>query len=202
MKLFLKIFLILLLPVCSSAQISPLFLEPTKKQADSLRIVLKEDSNDTTRMVALRELSLFYLDINSDSALYYIEQELPIVKKLNLKIWEADALDLHGLILSNQGNYTKSLQSFIEAIKIAEDKETEKNIWQISKFTYSKDPNIARLALLAILYLDYSGLYRRTQNIEKGVTAIRKSIKIAARSSRRSTATSWDREPMRPRFVL
>ena len=180
MKLFLKIFLILLLPVCSSAQVSPLFLEPTKKQADSLRIVLKEASKDTIRMVALRELSLFYLDINADSALYYIEQELPIVKKLNLKIWEADALDLHGLILSNQGNYPKSLQSFIEAIKIAEDKETEKNIWQISKFTYGKDPNIARLTMLAILYLDYSGLYRRTQNIEKGVTAIRKSIKIAA----------------------
>ncbi len=180
MTLFLKIFLFLLLPVCSSAQVSPLFLEPTKKQADSLRIVLKETSNDTIRMAALRELSLFYLDINSDSALYYIELELPIVKKLNLKIWEADALDLHGLILSNQGNYPKSLQSFIEAMKIAEDKETEKNIWQLSKFTYGKDPNIARLTMLAILYLDYSGLYRRTQNIEKGKIAIRKSIKIAA----------------------
>ena len=62
-------------------------------------------------MAANRELALFYFDINSDSAFFYIERDLPLARKLQLKIWEADALDLMGLISSNQGNYVKAMKS-------------------------------------------------------------------------------------------
>src|SRR6187401_3584372 len=124
-----KIVLCILLPVFSIAQVNPLFLEPTKKQADSLRKALNENINDTLRMAANRELALFYLDINSDSAIYYIEKDLPLARKLQLKLWEADALDLTGIISSNQGNYVKAIKSMNEALQIVENKECEKNIW-------------------------------------------------------------------------
>ena len=64
MKLI-KIVLFILLPFFSMAQVNPLFLEPTKEQADSLRKALNENMNDTLRMAANRELALFYFDINS-----------------------------------------------------------------------------------------------------------------------------------------
>lgn len=41
MNSLLEIVLIVLLPVFSIAQVNPLYLEPTKKQADSLRVVLQ-----------------------------------------------------------------------------------------------------------------------------------------------------------------
>src|SRR6188472_4296324 len=113
-----KIVLYILFPVFSISQVNPLFLEPTKDQADSLRKSLNENINDTLRMAANRELALFYFDINSDSAFFYIERDLPLTRKLQLKLWEADALDLMGLISSNQGNYVITIKSFTEALQI------------------------------------------------------------------------------------
>ena len=72
---FLKIIFCLFLPLFSLSQVNPLYLEPTKKQADSLGIELKKEINDTLRMAAYRELALFYLDINSDSALFFIKKD-------------------------------------------------------------------------------------------------------------------------------
>jgi two-component system, NtrC family, sensor kinase len=176
---FIKIVCCLLLPVFSLAQVNPLFLEPTKKQADSLRKVLDRNINDTLRMAANRELALFYLDINSDSAIYFIEKDLPLAKKLQLKLWEADAWDLLGIIASNQGNYVKAIKSMNEAIQIVESKECEKNIWNISKFTNSGIPEYARLSMLGTIRTDVAGIYRATGNDDKELYTLQECIKVA-----------------------
>jgi len=170
-----------LLPVFSIAQVNPLFLEPTKNQADSLRKALNENINDTLRMAANRELALFYFDINSDSAFFYIERDLPLARKLHLKIWEADALDLMGLISSNQGNYVKAMRSFNEAFQIVENKECEKNIWNISKFTNSGLPEFARLSMLGTIQSDVAGIYATSGNYDKQINTIQDCIKTATR---------------------
>ena len=176
-----KIVLCILLPVFSIAQVNPLFLEPTKNQADSLRKALNENINDTLRMAANRELALFYFDINSDSAFFYIERDLPLARKLHLKIWEADALDLMGLISSNQGNYVKAMRSFNEAFQIVENKECEKNIWNISKFTNSGMPEFARLSMLGTIQSDVAGIYATSGNYDKQINTIQDCIKTATR---------------------
>jgi two-component system NtrC family sensor kinase len=178
---FVKATFFIFLPFFAQGQVNPLFLEPNKKQADSLQVVLRQNINDTLRMAANRELSLYYLDINSDSALYFIENDLPLARKLNLKLWEADALDLIGIIASNKGNYIRGIKSFQEAIQIAESKESEKNIWQISKFTNSKDPELARLSALGTIYGDVANIYNATGNYDKQSNAINECLKIAFR---------------------
>ena len=176
-----KIVLFILLPVFSLAQVNPLFLEPTKEQADSLRIVLNENINDTLRMAANRELALFYFDIDLDSAFFYIERDLPLARKLQLKIWEADALDLMGLITSSQGNYVIAIRSFNEALQIVENKECEKNIWNISKFTNNGTPEFARLSMLGTIQSDVAGVYSTTGNYDKQQSIIQDCIKTANR---------------------
>jgi two-component system, NtrC family, sensor kinase len=176
---FIKIAILLLLPVYSLAQINPLYLEPTRNEADSLRVLLQQNINDTVRMAAYRELALFYLDINTDSAQYFIKKDLPLAQRLQLKLWEADAWDLTALILGNQGNYVRSLMAYNEALKIAESRECEKNIWQISKFTYTNNPEIARLSVLATILSDLSGLYGTTENYDQELITVRKSFSIA-----------------------
>ena len=170
-----------MLPVFSISQVNPLFLEPTKEQADSLRKSLNENINDTLRMAANRELALFYFDINLDSAFFYIEKDLPLAKKLKLKIWEADALDLMGLISSNQGNYVKAMRSFNEAFQIVESNECEKNIWNISKFTNSGKPEFARLSMLGTIQSDVAGTYSTSGNYDKQRNTIQDCIKTANR---------------------
>ena len=176
---FLKIVFCLFLPLFSLSQVNPLYLEPSKKQADSLRIELKNELNDTLRMAAYRELALFYLDINSDSALFFIEKDLLLAKKLNLKLWEADAYDLMGLITNTQGNYVQSLKSFNAALEIAENTDCEKNIWNILKFTDRNSPKFARLSMLASIQSDAAGLYNITENYDMQLKTVQNCLKVA-----------------------
>ena len=97
MKLFLKIGFFLLFPVLLKAQTQP-------SQLDMLQQELKHSANDSVRMNLYDQLGWYYAEINRDSALSYFEMELPIARKLNLKIYEADALNGIGYILSQSGN--------------------------------------------------------------------------------------------------
>jgi two-component system NtrC family sensor kinase len=179
MKLIIKILLLILLPVFSTAQVNPLFIEPTEKEVDSLQWLVKHTNNDTIRMAALRECVLYYVEKNVDSAFYFIEQALPLAKKLQLKLREADVLDLYGVVLNQQGNYPKALQMLNEATKIAENKESEKNIWRILKFANDQNPHTARLNMLATIQLDMGSLYDAAENPDKELVVYLESIKTA-----------------------
>ncbi len=157
-----------------------MFVEPNKKEADSLHRLLTQDINDTLRMAAYRDLSIFYFDIDTDSGLYFIEKALPIAQRLQLKLWEADAWDLVGVISSTQGNYVKSLQAFNKALQIAEDPDSEKNIWRIGKFTNSGQPTMARLSMLCTVQSDMVSLFRATENDQEALSNTKLAIQIAS----------------------
>ncbi len=111
MKIFIKIPLLLLLPFFVSAQ-------SDQKQLDSLQVALKNAANDTIRMDVYYQLGLFYNEINRDSSLFYLDQSIPIAQKLKLKLNEAQALDNKGYMLMHLGNYPRSLETFLQALKI------------------------------------------------------------------------------------
>ena len=165
MKLFIKISLLLLLPAFSIAQKNTYWEEWNKEQLDSLRLIWQNTTNDTLRMAAARSLGWQYAESNYDSGLYFLKQQEAIARKLNLKLWEGDALDNVGYELSQLKNYPASLQAFLEGIKILEDKDTEKNIWRISMFSKAGDPRVARLHSLGWIHNDAAQLYRGTGNL-------------------------------------
>jgi signal transduction histidine kinase len=158
------------------AQVNPLYLEPTKKQADSLRQLLLQNINDTLRMAAYRDLAIYYLETNTDSSQFYIEKDLALAQKLKLKLWEADALDF--LMLNTSGNnYVQSLNALNEALKIANNKECEKNIWHIEKFTPSNKAEFARLSVLASLQFDAFQIYTKIGDFESELNAVREGLR-------------------------
>jgi two-component system NtrC family sensor kinase len=179
MKLFLLILIALVFSTHLKAQINPLFLEPTKEQADSIIRSLEYETNDTLRMAAYRELALFYLDINSDSAMFFIKQGIPLTKKLRLQLWEADVVDLYAIISRNKGLYVQSLKAFNQALVLVEDKNVIKNIWKISNFTNSKSPELARLSMLATILSDMANIYLITENYDKEYSTVMRSMKLA-----------------------
>ncbi len=180
MKLIKK-FLFLLIPWYSIAQDNPLYVEPTRADADSLRRVLDQPVNDTLRMAACRDLSLYYLDINTDSSFYFIGKALPLAQKLKLRLWQADAWDLMAINLRNKGIYPMSLKAFKEGLKITESRECEKGIWRISKFTRTKIPEFARLSMLATIQSDMVELYAATADYDKELQMIQQCFAIASR---------------------
>jgi hypothetical protein len=169
MKSFIKVILILLLPVFLMAQQNPYWQEPTKTQADSLRNLLQNSSNDSLRMYSSRQLGLYYEEINRDSSLYFFEQQLLLAQKLKLKIWEAEAYKGIGYVSCLLGNYPRSLKSLLTARDIAREKEIEKNIWEIAQFSKEEDPFKSRLTLLAGTTQTLGFLYTFTGDFEKGL---------------------------------
>ncbi len=167
MKLFLKIFLLLLSPVLLKAQTQPFRL-------DSLLRELRHSANDSVRMNLYDQLGWYYAEINRDSALSYFEKQLPIARKLKLEMYEADALNGMGYILIQLGNYPKALESLLEAQKIARNPAIEKNAWNLTNNAWntSKSPNPkdARLNLLGWIHNSMGVLYRATGNTNNAIS--------------------------------
>ena len=161
MKLLITIALFLFLPILLIAQ-SQSF------QLDSLQLILRNAPGDTTRMNIYDQLGWYYAEINRDSALSYFEKELPISRKLELRLYEADALNGMGYVLAQVGNYPKSLESYLEAQKIARDVNSEKNAWNLTHNAWntskSADPKEARLDLLGWILRGTGALYGNTGN--------------------------------------
>jgi two-component system, NtrC family, sensor kinase len=178
MKQLLTLVFFVLTPVVAIAQQDP-YVEPWSDiQFDSIQIVLNQTSNDTLRMRLSRSLGWRYQEKNRDSSLFFHEQELALARKLNLKLWEADALDQAGWVLAQLKNYPRSLQYFLDAIKIAENPDCEKNIWLPGLFAKDKNPSTARTTVLGFIYNDMSQLYRSIGNNEKELFWILQSLKI------------------------
>ncbi|MFC3879822.1 ATP-binding protein [Algoriphagus namhaensis] len=155
-KLFCISFLFLLLPLISIGQ------QSENENLNSLHLTLKKASNDTLRMDSYREIGFYYQNGNPDSALYYHRLQLELSKKLKMRLWEADAYQQIGYVQVLRVNFPESLLSFFEAFKIAEDEESEKNAWNVSRFSLSKNPQEARLSILGMIHNDIHRLYKAT----------------------------------------
>src|ERR1700712_1324380 len=125
MKLFVRIGFFLFFQTFLTAQSQPSLLA-------SLQLRLSNPPSDTVRMNTYDQLGWYYAEIDRDSALSYFEKELPISRKLKLRLYEADALNGMGYALEQLGNYPKSLESYLEAQKIARDVASEKSAWNIT----------------------------------------------------------------------
>ena len=161
MKLFVKIGFLLFFPILLMAQSKPSPLA-------GFQLDLRNAQSDTVRMNIYDQLGWYYAEIDRDSALAYFEKELPISRKLKLRLYEADALNGMGFILGQLGNYPKSLESYLEAQKIARDVASEKTAWNLSNNAWntskSPDPKDARRDLLSWVLIGAGGLYGHTGN--------------------------------------
>jgi len=178
MKRYIKFFFFLLIPSLLVAQKNPYWENPPKEEINRMRTEFKDELNDSIRMYMSRRLGTYYFEINTDSSLYFLENELSIAKKLNLKLWEADAWCQIGYVSSLMSNYSKALSSLLTALKISEDEASEKNIWRISYFTKENNPQTARLIVVASTIHNLGHLYGWTRNTEKQLAKYLEALNI------------------------
>ena len=143
------LFFILIIPLMALGQNNPYWQEPTAAEADSLKMVLQSTDNDSVKMHINRQLGLYYQEIHRFTALEYFETQLELAKRLNQKVWEADALSGIGYVSSLIQNYPGSLNSLLAARDIASDPQAGKDLWNVYQFSEDSDANRARLTVLA-----------------------------------------------------
>jgi hypothetical protein len=82
---YLNVLVFMLLSICSVAQNNPYWQEPTRKQADSLKIDLATSTNDSVTMYINRQLGMYYQEINRMAALTYYEEMLKLARSVEQK---------------------------------------------------------------------------------------------------------------------
>lgn len=172
MKRSIKIFALLLLPILVSSQIQ-------HNKLDSLHITLKYAENDSVQMEAYQKLNWYYQEVNRDSAIYYSDHALPIAKQLNLKLHEAEILDSKAYIYMHLGNYPKSLETFLQALKIAQDPSSEKDTYNLSRNSIRLTPRNYRLTILSSIHHNMGHLNGRTGNPNKQILHYRETESIS-----------------------
>jgi two-component system, NtrC family, sensor kinase len=171
MKSILKIIVLLLLPVVANAQNSV-------KERDSLLKALRSAHNDTIRMDINRKLGFYYQDNNASMALPYHNAQLKLAKKLNLKLYEADAYQQIAYCFWLNLNLSESYKYYLQAFKVAEDPKCAANGWGYSNFSYSKSPEEARLSIIAMTHHELSGLYDTTRKYKESKYHLFEALKI------------------------
>ena len=146
----------------------PFFATAEQNLPDSLNRLLKTVEDDSARYQIFDQLFNFYLEANKDSALPFIEQCLLIARKNNKSLSVAACLDNKGTLLRHLGRYTESLQCYLEGFEIAQNPESEKNIWILPPWMLSADrtPRTTRLNVLGNLHMGIGLLFERIGNTE------------------------------------
>jgi signal transduction histidine kinase len=178
MKLFIQIFLLCLMPMFSIAQTDPNWGYVTARQADSLKRNLLTEKNDTLKMAACRSLGFYYQEFIPDSGLYFHEQQLALAKKLNMKLWQADAYSQAGFTLTTTGNLIKAYEYHIEAMKLAGDEKNESDNWRPRAFSNSKNSREARISILAMNYQMMGNLWGLLSAKEKQAASYLEAAKL------------------------
>lgn len=176
-----KIYLLAsLLFVCEYlfAQEQAYFINWTATQADSVKKELRTNTNDTLRMKMARSLAIYHQEINRDTAMFYTLIQIDLAKKLHQQYWETDGYEAGGWLLSQLKNYPLSIEYLLTALRLAEDKSTEKNIWQLSFFSPKEDAAYVRMTTLGFVHNDLSQLYNQTGDIENEQAQLQLGIAI------------------------
>ena len=178
MKSILKISLFCLIPASTIAQIDPTWGYVTSQQADSLKLSVLTETNDTLKLAAYRSLGFYYQDIKRDSGLYFHEQQLALSKKLDMKLWQADAYSQAGYVLNYLGNVMKSYEYHSEAINMAGDEKNETDNWRPWTFSNSKNSHEARISILGMNYQMMANLWVSLGEPGKYKASLQEALKL------------------------
>ncbi len=177
-KSILKISLFCLIPASTIAQIDPTWGYVTSQQADSLKLSVLTETNDTLKLAAYRSLGFYYQDIKRDSGLYFHEQQLALSKKLDMKLWQADAYSQAGYVLNYLGNVMKSYEYHSEAINMAGDEKNETDNWRPWTFSNSKNSHEARISILGMNYQMMANLWVSLGEPGKYKASLQEALKL------------------------
>ena len=111
-----KIILLFLMVLFSSAT-----LNAQTNPIDSLKQLIQNEKQDTSRALLLFQLSRQYNFSKPDSALLFARQAVELSRKINFKKGEATGLRGIAAFFANTGNYPASLEINLQALKISEE---------------------------------------------------------------------------------
>ena len=162
------------MPFLTAAQVG-------KKYEDSLLTALSHAANDTVRLAINRKLGFFHQDADAAKALVYHEAQRDLAKKLQLKLWEADAYEQIAYCNTFLMKLPAAYENYMLALKIAENPSTAANGWGYSNFSNSKTPDDARQSIVGMIYFELCNFYTVTRYFDEAFKHLLKALEIGQR---------------------
>ena len=97
--------------------------------ADSLNQLLATAKEDTSRVLFMYQLGRFFANSKPDTALTIAGQALELSRNIGFKKGQVMNLIVTGNVFMNKGNYPRSLEILLQALKIAEETEDDLKHW-------------------------------------------------------------------------
>lgn len=155
----------------------PLLIKGQQSYPDSLRTILQNATTDSVRYNASYNLTLYFLESNRDSALFYIENRLSLAKKNDIKLAEAAAYTSKAYQLNAIGKYSEAFQYLLQAFEIAKNpKNEEVPGWKLTQYPI---PGKDRQIVLATTHHVLGGLMRNAGNFEQEIIQLKEALRIA-----------------------
>ncbi len=88
---------------------------------DKLKQLLKNEKQDTSRVLLLTKLAYEYLQSKPDTTLQLAQEGLSLARKIGFDKGEAEGLTKIGNAYNNLGNYSKALENLFQAKKVFEN---------------------------------------------------------------------------------
>ncbi|MFI5159910.1 MAG: sensor histidine kinase [Sphingobacteriales bacterium] len=166
MKAYLKISLIMLLPVLVKAQ---------QHLPDSIIKAFSKAHTDSARYVTNAAAYFYFEEINRDSALYYCGRALSLAQKNNKPLLIARVLSMKGYQLTGMGRYAEALQCLLQGFGIAQDRKNASNEWFIVR---QSTPEKNRLLMVSLIHHMFGVLMDRTQNTDQMIFHFKEAKRI------------------------
>ena len=172
MKHYIKVTLLLLLPLFTKAQ-------SQQKQLDSLHSALSNAADDSIRVFPLVGLAIYYLESNRDSAMFFNDKALAIAKKLNQPLAVARLLLIKAYLMQKQADFSLSLKLCNEALAIVQDEKNERNVIIPKEDEFASSPRKYRISITRDIYHQLGNTWSGAGNKEKAIENYKKVIRVA-----------------------
>ncbi|MCU0448178.1 MAG: tetratricopeptide repeat protein [Microscillaceae bacterium] len=117
----------IILIICLQGVAATLSLAQTKA-IDSLRVALPQVESERKKVDVLNELAFEYIFQTYDSAMHYIQIAERTARRISYREGEAQSLNIQGIVYRLQGNYAKSLENHLQALKFCESQNFTQGI--------------------------------------------------------------------------
>jgi len=176
--------------------LTPFFVaaQNDKKYEDSLVDELNKAANDTDRLEINRQLGFFHQDDDQSKALVYHEAQRVLAKKLNLKLWEADAYEQLAYCYTGLYKLPVAYQHYMQGLKIAEDPTTAVNGWGYENFSNSKSPDDARQSIIGMIHFELASFYNLTLSFQEAKSQTLQALKIGEKLNNKKIVSLTNRD--------
>jgi two-component system NtrC family sensor kinase len=167
MKHLFKLFLLMCLPLFSSAQ---------KHYTDSLKHALSIAKTDSARFSTLGDLAYYYAAADLKTGFKYVDERIAIARRNNKPLDESSSLLMKGYMMMLSSKYIESFQYLEQALKIAEDPNNENKGWYRGNY-YNPAKN--RADMIANVHLSWGELMDATGNTPEALYQFNETVKYA-----------------------